>query len=128
MGLSFVAIQQSRKSSRDAKRKADLELIRAGVELYRADCNTYPPNNQVDAGDKLIGDNTPTSCASTNTYIEEVPDDPINGYNYDYVVGTGSLTYTLCTALESSTTLDAKCNSAGANCGTGVCSYSVVNP
>lgn len=126
MTLSLISIQGVRKSSRDAKRKADLQMISAGLELYKADCGTYPPEASVVVGSSLTGDGSPASC--DGTYVETIPDDPISGYNYDYELGTGSLTYTLCAALETTTTLDARCNTAGASCGTGDCSHSVKNP
>src|SRR5689334_22004949 len=71
VGLSIFGLQGARESSRDAKRKADLEQIRSGIEIYRADCNTYPVgsgNASSVLGSALMGDDSSTSCASTNTY------------------------------------------------------------
>ena len=42
VALSFFGIQNTRASSRDAKRKSDLETIRSVLELYKADCKEYP--------------------------------------------------------------------------------------
>ncbi|MCK4588676.1 prepilin-type N-terminal cleavage/methylation domain-containing protein, partial [Candidatus Woesebacteria bacterium] len=42
LALSIFGLQGARKSARDSKRKADIELIRSGIEIYKADCNVYP--------------------------------------------------------------------------------------
>ena len=42
LALSVFGMQGARQSSRDGRRKADLEQIRSGLEMYRADCNAYP--------------------------------------------------------------------------------------
>ena len=72
IALSIFGLQGARESSRDARRKADLETIRSGLEIYKADCNDYPPASKVVGGSPLVGDGSPTSCAVTNTYISFV--------------------------------------------------------
>ena len=42
IAVSIFGLSGARESARDARRKSDLELIRSGLELYRADCNAYP--------------------------------------------------------------------------------------
>lgn len=129
MGISLFGIQGARQSSRDSKRKADLETIRANLELYKADCNDYPApvSNQVPS--PLVGDNTPTTCAAANTYISAAPTDPLStaGNYYRYFRGATNVTYELCTYLEG-TTASVTCGGAVASCGTANCNYKVTNP
>jgi len=117
-GASLFAMQGSRESARDARRKADLETIRSGLELYRADCNIYPPS--ITAGADLTGaDCTP---ANANIYIDNLPQDSVSGRNYYYRQIT-TTTYELCAALETETTAVV----CGGSCGA-TCSYRVTNP
>lgn len=130
-GMSLFALQGSRESSRDARRKADLETIRSGVELYRADCGNYPNSGGADfittfGTDGLQGGEGGCPAGNTNIYISENPSDPVAGRNYYYV--SDGLTYTICAGLESDTDADNTCASLNANCGGGTCSYHVVNP
>lgn len=124
-GISIFAIQNARITSRDAKRKADLETIRSGFELFRADCGNYPPALPA-PGDPLVG-----SCpASSSEYISSVPGDPIPSREYTYVT-TDYLTYQLCAAMEKTSTVG---NCGGESCGTDdeganlACNYEVKNP
>lgn len=121
MGLSFFGLQGARESSRDGRRKADLESIRSGIEIYKSDCNEYPSS----LGSSLVGDGSSTSCAVTNTYIETVPTDPIpsdRSYRYD----SDGITYSICAALEQGTG-SVTCGGSS-SCGTKTCNYKVVNP
>ena len=68
LGISLFGLQGARKSSRDARRKTDLETIRSGLELYRADNAQYPANTADLASD----------------YISVVPEDPQTSDPYDY--------------------------------------------
>ena len=128
LALSLFGISNSRESARDAKRKADLELIRSGLEIYKADCDEYPANAFINGagGSPLVGDDTPTACASTNTYISSIPKDPLDSarlYRYARLTPT---TYVICAALEKG----GAAISCGINaCGVGVsCNYYVMNP
>lgn len=127
MGISIIGLTGARESSRDARRKGDIELIKSGLELYRADCNSYPTTAEFpSAGSSLVGDGISAStCLSSNTYISEIPDDPIaTSRNYAYTSVDG-MTYTLCAGLENNATAEIGCGS----CGTGItCSYKVINP
>ena len=89
------------KQSRDAKRKTDLEQIRAALEMYRSNINTYPTTG-------LSQLTTPT------IYIQSVPKDPKDPtYSY-YYSATGS-DYTLGSYLEGggTTCVAGQC---GGNC------------
>lgn len=120
--VSLFALQGARQSARDTRRKSDIEAIRSAIELYRADCNDYPA--ALTPGQPLIGDNTPSSCSSTNTYMAVIPDDPVTGRDYGYSTNAGRTTYALCSSLESAGTTVSGC----ATCGSGTCNYKTVSP
>jgi len=126
LALSLFGISNSREIARDANRKADLELIRGGLEIYKADCNDYPSN--ITKGLPLNGDGTPAStCLVANEYISKIPKDPIDParlYRYSRLTTTK---YEICTALEKGS---GSVTCAGySDCGTGVdCNYKITNP
>ncbi len=129
VGLSIFGLQGARESSRDAKRKTDLEQIRSGIEIYRADCDVYPSgsgNASSVFGSSLTGDDSTTSCSSTNTYINQVPSDPISPNNY-YVYDSSGAAYEICAALEQSSGSTVSCGGIS-SCGGASCNYKVVNP
>ena len=101
-GLSLFALAGSRESARDTTRKADLEKIRSGLELYKADCNGYPSSlPAVDA--QLVGTvGNGCSPANTNVYMESTPGNPTGGsYTYTPSCVGSCVSYTLSTTLES---------------------------
>jgi general secretion pathway protein G len=120
MAISIFGLTGARESARDGRRKADLEQIRSAIEIYKADCNGYPAS----LVSPLVGDNTPTSCSSSNTYMEAIPTDPIAGRIYRY--SATSNTYEICAALENGSGT-VSCGGSS-NCGTVTCNYKVTNP
>ncbi len=68
--VGTVSYTQFLKSSRDATRKADLENVRAALELYRSENNVYP-------SDYTVLDDSPK-------YMNSLPVDPISTQNYRY--------------------------------------------
>lgn len=124
VAISIFGLTGARESARDARRKADIELIRSGLELYKADCNTYP--NSITFGGSLIGSGSPSSCSSSNTYISEIPQDPIPSIR-DYRYSGTSTTYEICTSLEKEGLTTVSCGGSSA-CGTQTCNYKVTNP
>lgn len=97
--IGAVSYRQANIKSRDGKRKADLEQIRAALEMCRADTGNYP----------LTGAFSVTSCTAQitcggNTYLNPVPCDPKNvapnQYTYTSCVATPCTTYTLTAVLE----------------------------
>lgn len=110
LSISLVAFNSTRKSARDGKRKSDLELLRAALEMYRTDIGSYPT-------DQTLG------VLVTSKYTAAIPTDPLPGYLYSYVPGTNS--YTLCASLEI---VSGVAVSGCGSCGTGVCYYKVTNP
>lgn len=120
MAVSLFGLQGARESSRDAKRKADLELIRSGIELYKADCNGYPTT----LVSPLVGDDSSGSCLSSNTYIQSVPSDP-NDPSRSYKYSSAGTTYEICASLEQGGTT-VTCGGS-IDCGD-TCNYKVTNP
>jgi len=102
------------KKARDGKRQGDLQQIRAALELYRTDEKAYPLS--VTFGGTIE--------SPTTTYMDNVPDDPLEDYSYYY--SSDGLTYTLCAALELDITGSCSGAAAGA-CGED-CNYEINNP
>ena len=121
--MSLFALQGARESARDTRRKADLETIRSGLELFRSDCGGYPAALP-SPGDSLTGTGDP-GCPLTNVYVREIPGDPIPGREYAYVGGTPSNSYTLCAALEDDAASEITC---GGGCGSAACNYVLLGP
>ena len=124
IAISIFGLSGARESARDARRKSDLELIRSGLELYKADCNAYPGSLDLTTSTTLTG-----NCPTANTYIEATPTDPIVASRY-YIYAFNAVTggYTMCTSLEQqglSTIND--CGNSSLCGGTG-CNYKVTNP
>lgn len=121
MGLSFFGLQGARQSSRDSRRKADLESIRSGIEIYKSDCNTYP----LTLSTSLVGNGSNSSCLVANTYISSVPADPTTparAYRYS----SNGTTYEICASLEQGSG-SVTCGGSS-SCGSSTCNYKVINP
>ena len=117
VGLSIFGLQSARESSRNSSRKADIEMIRSGIEIYKADCGSYP----IALGTSLSGSRTTgNTCLTSTVYIAEVPTDPLETRSYYYL--SNGVTYELCAALE-----DDGADTCSGSCGV-TCSYQVVNP
>jgi len=100
------------KKSRDSRRKADLEQIRAALEIYRSDIGNYPIDAEVDMS---CPDEGATLVAGENIYMDPIPCDPKTpDYDYDYTQGGGGLTYTLEAQLEVDTD-SGTCSATGDN-------------
>lgn len=128
VAISIFGLAGARELSRDARRKSDLELIRSGIEIYKADCNTYPLTAGLSFGGTLVGSGIPASCAAGNTYIADVPQDPVSASrSYRYV--SDGVTYSLCAALENppSPAMDVSVCTAAGGC-TESCNYIVTSP
>jgi len=95
--IGVTSYRAATKKSRDGKRKADLEQIRAALEMYKADIDQYPLavscNGTIESGD--------------NTYMDPVPCDPKNTgiYIYQYEPSVDGLTYKLGANLEVDTSI-----------------------
>jgi len=106
-----ISYSQFAKQSRDAKRKADLEQIRAALEMYYSNNDNFYPALTINCSS--TGGITDTGG---NTYLSSIPKDPkCNIYTYYYST-TGS-NYTLGAYLETGGT------SCGVSCGGANCNY-----
>lgn len=124
IGLSVFGLAGSRESSRDARRKADLELIRSGIEIYKSDCLNYPIATYTTSWpSSIVGDGSPTACAVSNVYLSP-PSDPASPNRY-YRYNSNGTTYELCAALEQGSG-SVTCGGSS-NCGA-TCNYKVINP
>jgi len=122
LGLSIFGLQGARQSSRDARRKADLEQIRSGLEIYKADCDSYPTS----LASPLEGTEDTGSCLKANTYIASVPKDPMDPTS-EYAYLSDGITYTLCASLEQVPSPTMAPTPACGSCTT-TCNYRVINP
>lgn len=126
--ISLSSISGVRKSSRDGKRKADLEQVRSALEIYRSDCSGYPASLPT-PGSALVGSGS-GNCLAANTYLSSMPDDPVPGTYKYYYNRSGTNTYSVCAYLEllAGSPTPVACSTAGV-CGTGVsCNYRQTNP
>ncbi|MGA3292120.1 MAG: type II secretion system protein [Candidatus Microgenomates bacterium] len=128
LALSVFGLQGARQSARDARRKSDLEEIRSGLEIYKADCDSYPAA----LSSQLVGtvDDPSSACSTKNTYISHVPTDPVTSDSYPYypVLASDGVTYnkyTLCATLEQPPASPIPTGDCG-SCST--CNYEVINP
>lgn len=107
----LVSYSQFMRQSRDAKRKADIELIRSALEMYRSTVNLYPTSSP-------LGNFATTSItdSSGNVYISKLPTDPQSTGRY-YYLSDGNI-YTLGVRLESGDVSNcaSPCSDTGANC------------
>ena len=62
--IGMVSYASASKKSRDGKRKADMEQVRAALEMYRVDNDGYPVSGSVVPGESL------------EDYLDSVPHDP----------------------------------------------------
>ncbi len=124
LAVSIFGLQGARESARDNRRRADLELIKSGLELYKSDCGDYPA--ALTAGGALVGDDNPTACAATNTYIAAIPQDPTTPTRSYSYVQTSPYTYLLCASLEQDPNPPVDVSACG-SCTT-ACNYKVTNP
>lgn len=124
--LSLFALVGTRESSRDARRRSDLESIRSALELYKADCGSYPGTFGFPLpGSQLTG--ATCSTPNSNVYMQSVPGDPLGSPvgTYYYNSPTAN-TYSLCARLEE-TPASPGCTTA--DCGTaGLCNVLTTNP
>lgn len=122
-GISMFALNDVRISSRDAKRKADLETIRSAIEIYKSDCGSYPLN--VPSSGTTLAGPAGSTCVG-NTYMQTVPTEPTGGnYVYRRISNT---TYEICTRLEQGTGTQSCGNPPTSTCASGTCNFKVTNP
>ncbi|KKP68401.1 MAG: general secretion pathway protein G [Candidatus Roizmanbacteria bacterium GW2011_GWA2_35_19] len=100
-----LSYSQLSKQSRDAKRKTDIEQVRAALEMYRSNEDAYP-----------VGSNWGTTLnvlSSPTIYIQSLPSDPKNPTFTYYYTSSDGTDYTLATHLETDTVT---CQSLATQC------------
>ncbi len=129
-GVAVTGYSSVTKSSRDARRKADLEQVRSALEVYRSETGYYP-----DPGSSSYVDFTDAELVDElvdGGYIQALPKDPLpathpsyKAYMYKATDLSGTVYYGYClqTHLEaSSPTNDTDCTlDSGYN-------YALTNP
>lgn len=115
--VSFVAVSYASvsKSARDARRKTDVETIRAAIEQYRSNNGTYPVAPSLFT---TCNNQGPISDAS-GTYLAAVPQDPKHTLEQYYCWATAS-DYTIGAWLENTTST---CAAPVPTCGLVPCNY-----
>lgn len=119
LALSVFGLQGARQSSRDGKRQTDIEQIRSGIEIYRADCDGYPTSLPAPGG-SLVG-----NCPTANVYISSMPADPVPS-SHSYLYYSNGSTYEICASLEQGGTT-VTCGGSS-NCGGSTCNYKKISP
>lgn len=93
--IGATSYARAGKSSRDAKRKADLEVVRQALILYRTDNGTYP------SGTITLSPSNSLYTTLSDYLSEPYPADPRTpSQNYSFV-GTGGTTFSLTATLEN---------------------------
>lgn len=95
--IGIVSYQQASKSSRNAKRKADLEVVRQALVLYRTDFGTYP------SGAGSNGAFTAMLTTISDYLSIDTMEDPKNTGLYIYIYTSDGVTFSTCTYLEDAT-------------------------
>lgn len=135
LALSLIGIQGARQSSRDARRKADLESVRSALELYKADNGSYI----ITTGwvNIATGEGTGGTYfrSQVEPYMAEVPTDPsgvdrnactytTDNSGYFYRSLASGLTYDLLVGVETG---ESSCTAA-TDCTNPTTCYLVTNP
>lgn len=116
----------SLKKGRDARRKADLNQIQQALEMYYEDKKVYPPS--INFGKKFC-ESTPTDpCPATDkVYMQKLPNDPINGKNYEYKYDAPTKSYKLYACLDNNLQV-LPYESSGYSIPCGTCEYPAGTP
>ena len=110
--IAAVSYSQFVRQSRDARRKTDIEQIRAAIELYRNFNSEYPASLDF-GGTGTVADPNP----GTAVYMSKIPNDPKSpSYTYFYSRPT-TTDYNLCAYVEG------EGEDEGVDCGASNCSY-----
>lgn len=110
LSIAVATYSSLLKSSRDAKRKTDLEQIRSALEMYRSNNDSY------NSGATLLSADCPNAVfnylKTPVKYIESLPNDPKSSSNYYYrcTVSADGSSYTLGAYLESGGSATASCS------------------
>lgn len=135
IAISLFGIQGARTTSRDTKRKADLEQIANSVELFKNDCGYYP--QAVPNFNTALTGATCFNSVNANVYLAVYPTDPISSQSYVYQGQPAGCTtagpthctgYKIWTTLENPGSLPSQCTAPIPNCPNSACNFCLVNP
>jgi len=100
----------STESAKDAVRMSDLAQLQIALELFYAECGTYPSK---------LSSSSSLSCTSiAPSYVVEIPKDPDGS---DYYYKSKGTTYDLCAKLHNEQTAEGTCPDSNYN-------YHLANP
>lgn len=121
VGTAIISYRSLSQSSRDARRKADLEQIRAALEMWRSSEPTalgqYPDYPQDNC-------NNLNSITNFSEYLPLLPQDPkANSSNTYYLCESDPSSYTVYSVLESAPGSDCFVSCGDSNCGYAVGPY-----
>lgn len=94
--IGLVSFSIANRNARDAKRKADLEQVRAALEIFRSDNTSYPVGTVTGNLSQVAGLSTYMTSATVSD-----PKDPDSQYSYESVDGS---IYEICATLETTGT------------------------
>jgi prepilin-type N-terminal cleavage/methylation domain-containing protein len=104
--IGLVSFQTASRKARDGKRQGDLSQVRAALELYRAQLNTYPSTSSYPSM---------TGTLSTAGYLAApIPADPKGAPYTQYSYTSTGNTFCMCAALEIAGSGNATGNAAAA--------------
>lgn len=107
----FVSYSQFMKQSRDARRKADIELVRSALEMYKSSNDLYPtsiPTSGLVPTPGLLFGTGNLIDSSSNIFMNKIPTDPQNGSLYYYL--SDGTTYSVGVHVESGGTSNCSSN------------------
>jgi len=105
--IVYAALSVGRSKVRDAKRAEDIKTLKAALEVYQNAYGHYPESASGDENGTTI-----TTLAATlitennNNYLTEIPQDLLykgTVNNYQYVRGSGGMSYGIRVTLEDPT-------------------------
>ena len=104
--IGLVSFRSANMKARNGKRMADLQQVRAALEIYRSDFPTYP--NDTVTGDMAnisdVAPNPPGGNLSDYLSSDSIIDPKTGTYDYSY--DSDGITYTLCANMEPEGTPD----------------------
>ncbi len=103
-GVILPNFVSSRERARDSRRKSDLNEVRSALRLYYNDNQSYPL-----AGTFSFG-------SSWSPYMQQVPQDSVDGREYNYCVGADGDNFLVCASLENAG--DQEISASLSRCGT----------
>jgi prepilin-type N-terminal cleavage/methylation domain-containing protein len=90
--IGLVSFRSANMKARNGKRMADIQQVRASLEIYRSDYPTYPLGT-------VVGDLT--NIAGLSDYLSsETIADPKSDMDYTYTPALDGSTYSICANME----------------------------